>query len=58
MAAAIFLGFFIILGLSVVGVAMRGGPRGVRDTLEALPALAGALGAHRSIGCTSGDAVR
>jgi cytochrome c6 len=35
MAAAIFLGFFIILGLSVVGVAMRGGPRGVRDTLEA-----------------------
>ena len=35
MAAAIFLGFFIILGLGVVGVAMRGGPRGVRDTLEA-----------------------
>src|SRR5258708_3732968 len=34
MAAAIFLGFFLILGLSVVGVAMRGGPRGVRDTLE------------------------
>ena len=34
MASAIFLGFFIILGLSVVGVAMRGGPRGVRDTLE------------------------
>lgn len=34
MAAAIFLGFFIILGLGVVGVAMRGGPRGVRDTLE------------------------
>jgi mono/diheme cytochrome c family protein len=35
MAALIFLGFFIILGLSVVLVAMRGGPRGVRDTLEA-----------------------
>ena len=34
MASAIFLGFFIILGLGVVGVAMRGGPRGVRDTLE------------------------
>ncbi len=34
MAAAIFLGFFIILGLGVVLVAMRGGPRGVRDTLE------------------------
>jgi cytochrome c6 len=34
MAAAIFLGFFLILGLGVVGVAMRGGPRGVRDTLE------------------------
>jgi mono/diheme cytochrome c family protein len=34
MAAALFLGFFLILGLSVVGVAMRGGPRGVRDTLE------------------------
>jgi mono/diheme cytochrome c family protein len=34
MAAAIFLGFFFILGLGVVLVAMRGGPRGVRDTLE------------------------
>ncbi len=34
MAAAIFLGFFTILGLGVVGVALRGGPRGVRDTLE------------------------
>jgi mono/diheme cytochrome c family protein len=34
MAAALFLGFFIILGLGVVLVAMRGGPRGVRDTLE------------------------
>ena len=34
MAAALFLAFFIILGLIVVFVAMRGGPRGVRDTLE------------------------
>ncbi|MEA2192012.1 MAG: cytochrome [Solirubrobacteraceae bacterium] len=34
MAAAIFLVFFIGLGLGVVFVAMRGGPRGVRDTLE------------------------
>lgn len=34
MAAALFLGFFLILGLGVVLVAMRGGPRGVRDTLE------------------------
>lgn len=34
MAAAIFLGFFVVLGLTVVLVAMRGGPRGVRDTLE------------------------
>jgi mono/diheme cytochrome c family protein len=34
MAAAIFLGFFVVLGLAVVLVAMRGGPRGVRDTLE------------------------
>jgi mono/diheme cytochrome c family protein len=34
MAAAIFLGFFVILGVGVVLVAMRGGPRGVRDTLE------------------------
>ena len=30
----LFLGFFLILGLGVVLVAMRGGPRGVRDTLE------------------------
>jgi mono/diheme cytochrome c family protein len=35
MAAAIFLLFFLILGLGVVLVAMRGGPRGVRETLEA-----------------------
>jgi mono/diheme cytochrome c family protein len=35
MAALIFLAFFIILGLGVVLVAMRGGPRGVRETLEA-----------------------
>jgi mono/diheme cytochrome c family protein len=34
MAALIFLGFFVVLGLGVVLVAMRGGPRGVRDTLE------------------------
>jgi mono/diheme cytochrome c family protein len=34
MAAALFLGFFLVLGLGVVLVAMRGGPRGVRDTLE------------------------
>jgi mono/diheme cytochrome c family protein len=34
MAALIFLGFFLVLGLGVVLVAMRGGPRGVRDTLE------------------------
>jgi mono/diheme cytochrome c family protein len=34
MAAALVLLFFLILGLGVVGVAMRGGPRGVRDTLE------------------------
>jgi mono/diheme cytochrome c family protein len=34
MAAAIFLGFFVLLGIGVVLVAMRGGPRGVRDTLE------------------------
>ncbi|MEJ7824026.1 MAG: c-type cytochrome [Solirubrobacteraceae bacterium] len=34
MAAALFLAFFIISGLGVVLVAMRGGPRGVRDTLE------------------------
>src|SRR4051794_13944721 len=35
MAAAIFLGFFLVLGLGVVLLAMRGGPRGLRDTLEA-----------------------
>ncbi|HUR83964.1 MAG TPA: cytochrome c [Solirubrobacteraceae bacterium] len=35
MAAALVLAFFLILGLSVVFVAMRGGPRGLRDTLEA-----------------------
>lgn len=34
MAAAILLGLFIILGLGVAFVAMRGGPRAVRDTLE------------------------
>ncbi len=34
MAAVIFLGTFLLLGLGVVLVAMRGGPRGVRDTLE------------------------
>src|SRR5215210_794454 len=34
MAAAILLGFFVVLGLGVVLVAMRGGPRGVRDSLE------------------------
>jgi len=34
MAALVFIGFFITLGLGVVLVAMRGGPRGVRDTLE------------------------
>lgn len=34
MAAALFLAFFVISGLGVVLVAMRGGPRGVRDTLE------------------------
>ncbi|MFP5364436.1 MAG: c-type cytochrome [Thermoleophilia bacterium] len=34
MAAMIFMSFFIALGLGVVLVAMRGGPRGVRDTLE------------------------
>ena len=35
MAALLFLSFFVALGLGVVLVAMRGGPRGVRDTLEA-----------------------
>ena len=34
MAALIFLSFFIALGLGVVLVAMRGGPRGVRASLE------------------------
>ena len=34
MAAILFLSFFVALGLGVVLVAMRGGPRGVRDTLE------------------------
>ena len=34
MAAIIFMSFFVALGLGVVLVAMRGGPRGVRDTLE------------------------
>lgn len=34
MAALAFLSFFVALGLGVVLVAMRGGPRGVRDTLE------------------------
>lgn len=35
MAAIIFMSIFVALGLGVVLVAMRGGPRGVRDTLEA-----------------------
>jgi hypothetical protein len=35
MAAALVLAFFLLCGLGVVFVAMRGGPRGVRDTLEA-----------------------
>ena len=34
MAAIIFVSIFIALGLGVVLVAMRGGPRGVKDTLE------------------------
>jgi mono/diheme cytochrome c family protein len=34
MAAIIFVSIFIALGLGTVLVAMRGGPRGVRDTLE------------------------
>lgn len=34
MAAILFTSFFIVLGLAVVLVAMRGGPHGVRDTLE------------------------
>jgi cytochrome c5 len=35
MGALLFLSFFLALGLGTVLVAMRGGPRGVRDTLEA-----------------------
>ncbi|HVL31803.1 MAG TPA: cytochrome c [Solirubrobacteraceae bacterium] len=35
MAQAVVLGFFTVLGLAVVLVAMRGGPRGVRTSLEA-----------------------
>lgn len=34
MAALLFCSFFVALGLGVVLVAMRGGPRGVRDTLD------------------------
>ena len=34
MAALAFVSFFVALGFGVVLVAMRGGPRGVRDTLE------------------------
>ncbi|HWC26370.1 MAG TPA: c-type cytochrome [Solirubrobacteraceae bacterium] len=34
MAAIIFLSFFIALGLGVVLLAMQGGPRKMRDTLE------------------------
>jgi len=34
MAALLFITFFVAMGLGVVLVAMRGGPRGVRDTLE------------------------
>lgn len=34
MAAIAFVSFFLALGLGVVLVAMRGGPRGVRATLE------------------------
>ena len=34
MAAIAFVSFFVALGLGVVLIAMRGGPRGVRDTLE------------------------
>jgi mono/diheme cytochrome c family protein len=34
MAAIAVLSFFLALGLGVVLVAMRGGPRGVKDTLE------------------------
>ena len=34
MAAIIFMSIFVALGLGTVLVAMRGGPRGVRDTFE------------------------
>ncbi len=34
MASLIVLSFFVALGLAVVLVAMRGGPHGVRDTLD------------------------
>lgn len=34
MASIIFMSFFVALGLGVFLVAMRGGPRGVRETLE------------------------
>jgi cytochrome c553 len=34
MAALIFMSFFLAMGLGVVLVAMRGGPRGVRESLE------------------------
>ena len=34
MASLIFLSFFVALGLAVVLVAMRGGPRDLRETLE------------------------
>ncbi len=34
MAALIFVSVFVAIGLGVVLVAMRGGPRGVRDSLE------------------------
>ncbi len=34
MASALVLASFVILGLGTVLVAMRGGPRGMRDTLE------------------------
>lgn len=35
MAALLFVSIFVALGLGVVLVALRGGPRGIRDTLEA-----------------------
>ncbi len=35
MASALVLGFFVVLGLGVVFVAMRGGPGGARDALQA-----------------------